>query len=53
LFILSVLSSLACDNSHTQACYNVQFSSGVLIVFILPLPAIVGTILAIAIFKRR
>jgi hypothetical protein len=51
LLILCVGLNLSCGGAaEGSACYNQQFLTGVLVVFILPLPSLVGTAAAIRIF---
>ncbi len=51
LFILCAVLSASCGNAaEGSACYNRQFLTGVLIVFILPAPSLVGTIAALRLF---
>jgi hypothetical protein len=53
LLIVCVVVSLLCGHPpQGSPCFNRQFVCAVLIVFILPLPALVGTLLAFGIFKR-
>lgn len=52
LFVVSIVVSLLCGHpAQGSPCFNTQFICGVLIVFILPVPALVGTITAFIIFK--
>jgi hypothetical protein len=51
LLLACVGLSLSCGNAvQGSACYTQQFLSGVLIVFILPLPSLVGTAAALGMF---
>jgi hypothetical protein len=53
LLIVCIAISLLCGHPpQGSRCFNRQFVCGVLVVFILPLPALVGTLLAFGIFKR-
>jgi hypothetical protein len=53
LFIVCFVVSLLCGHPpQGSRCFNTQFLCGVLIVFILPLPALVGTIMALIMFKQ-
>jgi uncharacterized membrane protein len=52
LVIVCLVVSLLCGHpAQGSPCFNRQFVCGVLIVFILPLPALVGTITAFIMFK--
>jgi hypothetical protein len=53
LFIICLVVSLLCGHPPPGSrCFNTQFVCGVLIVFFLPLPALVGTLAAFVMFKR-
>jgi hypothetical protein len=53
LLIVCVVVSLLCGHPpQGSRCFNTQFVCGVLMIFILPLPALVGTLLAFGIVKR-
>ena len=52
LIVCIVVSQLCGHPPQGSACFNRQFVCAVLIVFILPLPALVGTVLASVIFNR-
>jgi hypothetical protein len=53
LLIVCLVVSLLCGHPPPGSpCFNTQFVCGVLLVFFLPLPAVVGTITALVIFKR-
>jgi hypothetical protein len=53
LLIVCVVISLLCGHPpQGSRCFNTQFVCAVLILFILPLPALVGTLLAFGIFRR-
>lgn len=52
LLIASIVTSLLCGHPpQGSPCFNTQFFCGVLMVFILPLPALVGSAVALGIFK--
>jgi hypothetical protein len=52
LIIVCIIVSLLCGHPpQGSQCFNTQFVCGVLIVFILPVPALVGTITAFIMFK--
>ncbi len=52
LLIVAIVVSLLCGHPpQGSRCFNTQFLCGVLIVFILPVPALVGTITAFIMFK--
>lgn len=52
LFITCILMSLSCGHpAQGSACFNTQFICAVLVVFILPLPALVGTLVAVWMFR--
>jgi hypothetical protein len=48
--VLSLLCGVAAQGSR---CFNNQFVFGVLVVFILPVPALVGTTLALMMFRSK
>src|SRR5580700_11852070 len=53
LLIICIVVSQRCGHPpQGSSCFNTQFVCAVLIVFILPLPALIGTLLAFVIFKR-
>jgi hypothetical protein len=53
LFVVCIAVSASCGHPpQGSQCFNTQFICGVLIVFILPLPALVGTLAALAMFIR-
>jgi len=53
LFIACLALSLSCGHpAQGSACFNTQFFCGVLILFILPLPALIGTAAALSIFLK-
>jgi hypothetical protein len=53
LFIVCLVVSLLCGHPpQGSPCFNRQFVCGVLLVFILPLPVLVGTITALVMFIR-
>jgi hypothetical protein len=53
LLILCIGASVLCGHPHQGSrCFNTQFISGVLLVFILPVPALVGTLMALTLFSR-
>jgi hypothetical protein len=53
LLIVCLVVSLLCGHPPQGShCFNVQFVCAVLLVFILPLPALVGTLTALIMFKR-
>jgi hypothetical protein len=53
LLIVCIVVSLLCGHPpQGSRCFNTQFVCAVLIVFILPLPALLGTLLAFVILKR-
>jgi hypothetical protein len=53
LLIVCVVVSLLCGHPpQGSRCFNTQFVCAVLVVFILPLPALVGTLLALVILNR-
>jgi len=52
LLIVCIVVSLLCGHPpQGSSCFNTQFVCGVLMVFFLPLPALVGTLAALIIFK--
>jgi hypothetical protein len=53
LFVVCIAVSASCGHPpQGSRCFNTQFLCGVLIVFILPLPALVGTLVALVMFIR-
>jgi hypothetical protein len=53
LLVVCIVVSLLCGHPpQGSPCFNTQFLCGVLLVFILPLPALAGTVLALIMFKR-
>jgi hypothetical protein len=53
LLVVCVVVSLLCGHPpQGSRCFNTQFLCAVLVVFILPLPALVGTLTAFVMFKR-
>jgi|SRR5580658_2163815 hypothetical protein len=48
--VLSLMCGVAAQGSR---CFNEQFVFGVLVVFILPVPALVGTALALILFRTK
>jgi len=53
LIVVCIVASLLCGHPpQGSPCFNRQFACAVLVVFILPLPALVGTITALVIFLR-
>jgi hypothetical protein len=56
LFIVCIVcigaSALCGHPRQGSRCFNTQFVSGVLLVFILPVPALVGTLMALTLFSR-
>ena len=53
LLIVCIVVSLLCGHPpQGSRCFNTQFFCAVLMVFILPLPALLGTLLAFVILKR-
>ena len=52
LIVCIVVSQLCGHPPQGSRCFNAQFVCAVLLVFILPLPAVVGTLLACVILKR-
>jgi len=53
LILVCIVVSLLCGHPpQGSPCFNRQFVCAVLLVFILPLPALVGTLLALIMFKR-
>ena len=53
LLLVSIAVSMLCGHPpQGSRCFNTQFLCAVLMVFILPLPALAGTLLALIMFKR-
>ncbi|HTA22997.1 MAG TPA: hypothetical protein VK763_05650 [Terriglobales bacterium] len=53
LLVVCIVVSLLCGHPpQGSSCFNTQFVCGVLLVFILPLPALVGTLTAFVMFRR-
>jgi hypothetical protein len=53
LLVGCIIASLLCGHpAQGSHCFNVQFLCGVLMVFILPLPALAGTVAAFIMFGR-
>jgi len=53
LLVVCIVVSLLCGHPpQGSRCFNTQFFCGVLIVFILPVPALVGTVTAFVMFWR-
>jgi hypothetical protein len=53
LLIVCIVVSLLCGQApQGSRCFNAQFLCAVLMVFILPLPALAGTVTALILFKR-
>jgi|SRR5271163_3055737 len=53
LLIVCIVVSLLCGHPpQGSSCFNTQFICAVLLLFILPLPALVGTLMAFVILKR-
>jgi FtsH-binding integral membrane protein len=53
LLVVCIVVSLLCGHPpQGSRCFNTQFVCGVLMVFILPLPALVGTLTAFVMFRR-
>ena len=53
LLVVCIVVSLLCGHPpQGSSCFNTQFVCAVLLVFILPVPALVGTLTALVIFKR-
>ena len=52
LIVCIVVSQLCGHPPQGSRCFNTQFVCAVLLVFILPLPALVGTLVAFVIFNR-
>jgi hypothetical protein len=53
LVVVCIVVSLLCGHPpQGSACFNRQFVCGVLLVFFLPLPALVGTLTALMMFRR-
>jgi len=53
LLVVCIVVSLICGKgAQGSRCYNAAFLSDALMVFILPLPALAGTLVALSIFKR-
>jgi hypothetical protein len=53
LVMVCIVVSLRCGHpAQGSPCFNTQFICAVLMVFILPVPALVGTVAALIIFRR-
>jgi hypothetical protein len=53
LLIVCIVVLLVCGKApQGSRCFNDQFASGVLALFILPLPTLVGTSVALSMFRR-
>jgi hypothetical protein len=53
LLVVCIVVSLLCGHPpQGSRCFNTQFVCAVLIVFILPVPALVGTVTAFVMFRR-
>jgi hypothetical protein len=53
IFVVCIAVSASCGHPpQGSSCFNTQFLCGVLMVFILPLPALVGTLVALVMFIR-
>jgi len=53
LLIMCIVVSQLCGHPpQGSRCFNTQFVCAVLLLFILPLPALLGTLLAFVIFQR-
>jgi hypothetical protein len=53
LIVVCIVVSASCGHPpQGSRCFNTQFLCGVLLVFILPVPALVGTLLALGVFIR-
>jgi hypothetical protein len=53
LLVVCIVVSLLCGHPpQGSRCFNTQFVCAVLIVFILPVPALAGTVTAFVIFRR-
>jgi hypothetical protein len=52
IVVCIVVSALCGHPPQGSRCFNTQFLCGVLLVFFLPLPALVGTLLALGMFIR-
>ena len=51
LLVVCIVVGLACGQApQGSRCFNAQFFCGVLMLFILPLPALVGTVAALTLF---
>ena len=51
LLVVCIVVSLLCGHPpQGSSCFNTQFVCGVLLVFILPLPALIGTLTALGMF---
>jgi len=51
LIIVCIIASVSCGHPpQGSRCFNTQFLCGVLLVFILPLPALLGTLVALGMF---
>ena len=54
LIIVCAVWNMLCGHPAVGSdCYNAQFAGAVLMVFILPLPALAGSLIALALFTRR
>jgi len=52
LLVVSIIVGLLCGHApQGSPCFNEQFFFGVLMVFILPVPALVGTVTAFILFR--
>ena len=53
LLVVCIIVSLLCGHPpQGSQCFNTQFFCAVLVVFILPVPALAGTLLALLMFKH-
>jgi hypothetical protein len=53
LLVVCIVVSLLCGHPpQGSQCFNTQFFCAVLMVFILPVPALVGTLTALIMFRR-
>jgi hypothetical protein len=53
LIVVCIVVSASCGHPpQGSSCFNTQFLCGVLLVFILPLPALLGTLVALGMFIR-
>jgi hypothetical protein len=53
LIIVCIVASLLCGHPQQGSrCFNTQFACAVLFVFILPVPALAGTLSALIVFRR-